>query len=268
MNYLIDGHNLIGRMPDIDLADPDDEAKLVLRLVNWAAVGKNRRIIVVFDGGVPGQQWFNFHSDRVKVVFVPQGRSADSWLIRFLRQEVRNPQEFTLVTSDQAILKAAEARRVAGVRSAEFAAQMTEELTALLQQPHPGNAAAEPPADKPVRDDEVAAWLELFGGEPQLTIKPYRPRPSEPSPVPVQDGAQSAEPVVPTDPDDVLLSPDEVAAWLALFGGEPRPSRPPSTTGPTTGRRRSRPTAAPKTDEKSPLSQDDIDLWHQLYGDG
>ncbi len=32
MHYLIDGHNLIAQISDISLDDPDDEAKLVLRL--------------------------------------------------------------------------------------------------------------------------------------------------------------------------------------------------------------------------------------------
>jgi len=32
MPYLIDGHNLIAQMPGFSLSDPDDEARLVLRL--------------------------------------------------------------------------------------------------------------------------------------------------------------------------------------------------------------------------------------------
>ncbi|HFC11885.1 MAG TPA: hypothetical protein ENJ56_03500, partial [Anaerolineae bacterium] len=89
MNYLIDGHNLIGKIADIQLSDPDDEAKLLLRLINWAAVGKNRRVIVVFDGGVPGVQWANFKSERVRPIFVPKGKTADAWLIKFMRDEVK-----------------------------------------------------------------------------------------------------------------------------------------------------------------------------------
>ena len=37
MPYLIDGHNLIAKLPDIDIADPNDEAKLVTRLRGFAA---------------------------------------------------------------------------------------------------------------------------------------------------------------------------------------------------------------------------------------
>ena len=44
MNYLIDGHNLIARMQTMSLADPDDEAKLVLRLRRWTAASRKRPI--------------------------------------------------------------------------------------------------------------------------------------------------------------------------------------------------------------------------------
>ena len=33
--YLIDGHNLIGQLPDLSLTDPDDEAKLVQKLTGF-----------------------------------------------------------------------------------------------------------------------------------------------------------------------------------------------------------------------------------------
>ena len=53
MPLLIDGHNLIGRLPDLRLDDPQDEAKLVARLrVYHARTGK--RVTVVFDRGLPG----------------------------------------------------------------------------------------------------------------------------------------------------------------------------------------------------------------------
>ena len=48
MSLIIDGHNLIGVMPDIDLADPDDEWQLVQRLRGYASA-KNTALTVVFD---------------------------------------------------------------------------------------------------------------------------------------------------------------------------------------------------------------------------
>ena len=53
MPYLIDGHNLIACLPDIDLDDPNDEARLVNRLKGFAAKARSK-CIVVFDHGLPG----------------------------------------------------------------------------------------------------------------------------------------------------------------------------------------------------------------------
>ena len=37
MFYLIDGHNLIGQLADIDLDDPNDESLLVQKLNGWTS---------------------------------------------------------------------------------------------------------------------------------------------------------------------------------------------------------------------------------------
>ncbi len=58
MAYIIDGHNLIGILPNISLAQPDDEARLIDLLLSYRARGA-REMIVFFDaspfsaGGVP-----------------------------------------------------------------------------------------------------------------------------------------------------------------------------------------------------------------------
>ncbi len=85
MHYLIDGHNLIGKMPEIHLDDPDDEVKLVLRLRSWAAGGAKRRVTVIFDHGLPGGVEKGLSSGPVKVIFAPAGRTADSLLIRRIK---------------------------------------------------------------------------------------------------------------------------------------------------------------------------------------
>ena len=51
MPILIDGHNLIGRLPGISLADADDEQALVRLLLSYRA-RTGKAITVVFDPGV------------------------------------------------------------------------------------------------------------------------------------------------------------------------------------------------------------------------
>lgn len=279
MNYLIDGHNLIGKIDDIQLSDPDDEAKLVLRLVNWAAVGANRRVIVVFDGGTPGNNWAGFKSERVKAVFVPQGQTADAWLIRFMREQVQNVKEFHLVSSDRAILKQAENRRIVASTSEAFAAELAAERAHYSQL---GQERVEAPKKPLLREHEVDAWLQLFGGEPEIKLRPYQPHRNAPAPEPGDAAPPAATPAEAATPasghaDDPYLTTDEVAAWLDLFGGEPnivyvrhassRAKRQVDRQTPTVRAvPRKRPPQTPPAKPDSPLSQDDIDLWHMLFG--
>ena len=156
MHYLIDGHNLIGKMPDIDLDDPDDEVKLILRLRSWSARGRKRKLTVIFDRGLPGGEEKGLSSGQVKVIFSPAGRSADSLLISRIRS-VKNPAEFTLVSSDQRIIRMAEARRMSVHRSETFAVRMNQEREEGMGSPN-----AETVDDPQMSVDEVEMWLEMF----------------------------------------------------------------------------------------------------------
>ena len=269
MNYLIDGHNLIGKMHDIQLSDPDDEAKLILRLLNWAAVGGNRRVIVVFDGGVPGMNWGNLRIEHLRVIFVPQGKTADDWLIRFMKNQVKNPQEFHLITSDNQIIKQAENKRIKVTKSDQFADEMEAERKGFSEL---GQERVERTPQPKMKEQEVEAWLQMFGGEKQVELKPYQRRAPKPKPEPTDEAAKAP---VSTNPDDIVLAEDEVSEWLALFGGEPDVIRmddvsaeSKSTPGRSKIRREIPPERkAPPVAKDSKLSQDDADLFHSLFGD-
>lgn len=262
MNYLIDGHNLIGKLPDLSLSDPDDEAKLVLKLLNWSGTTGNR-IIVVFDGGTIGTNWSRFHSERVKVVFVPQGKSADDWLIRFMRDQVgKNVAEYHLVSSDGRILKQAENRRIPFSKAEKFADLLSAENAKYSAPPAPAQ-----PLKPLLENHQIEAWLELFGGERSIPLQPYQPPPQPPAKAaPARSAKQSAE------PQGGGLSPQEVAEWLTLFGGEPQliqyeaPSLEAKKSPQTRQIRKINRQAMPPVSKESPLSQDDVELWHALFG--
>ena len=158
MHYLIDGHNLIGKMPDIDLDDPDDEVKLVIRLRSWSARSRKRKVTVIFDRGLPGGEEKGLSSGKVKVIFAPAGRSADSLLISRIRN-VKNPAEYALVSSDQRIIHLADARRMIVWRSETFAARMNQEREQGM-----GSSTADTVDDPQLSVDEVEMWLEMFSG--------------------------------------------------------------------------------------------------------
>ena len=104
MHYLIDGHNLIAKLPDIDLSDPDDEVQLILKLRQWTAVSPKRKVTVYFDGGIPGGHNVNLSNSQVKVIFVSQGKTADSLLIARINRVQKPRRNTRLVTSDQEII--------------------------------------------------------------------------------------------------------------------------------------------------------------------
>jgi predicted RNA-binding protein with PIN domain len=149
MPYLIDGHNLIGRLPDVSLSDPDDEAQLVGRLHVWCT---RRRVsaTVFFDGGSAGRP-ASAKVGRLTVRFVRPPRTADAGMTAFLTRLGRGASQWTVVSSDRAVRDSA--RRL-GARTT-----LSEEFAAGLRNPE-----AEAGEEKPERPSpqEISDWLTLF----------------------------------------------------------------------------------------------------------
>ncbi len=152
MPLLIDGHNLIGQMQELSLADPDDEEQLLERL---GAYQRRRRseITVVFDAGPRGGP--SAASGRrqagIRVLYARPGQQADDVICRLVRQ-ARDRRGLIVVSSDRAVQ--AEARHLGAtvVSSQEFARR-------LAPPPSP-----QPPMEKeqPPSPSEVEAWLSIF----------------------------------------------------------------------------------------------------------
>ena len=153
MPYLIDGHNLIACLPDIDLEDPDDEAKLVTKLRGFAA-GRGKKCTVIFDGGLPGGH-SSMSSKSVKVIFASASHSdADSLLKQRIRK-TRDAANWTLVSSDNGVLDCARRGKMKWMTSAEFARR-------LQRQSHRQDRRGEDDQAQ-VSADEVEEWLDIFG---------------------------------------------------------------------------------------------------------
>lgn len=150
MRLLIDGHNLIGRLPDINLSDPDDEMQLVSRLREYAD-RTGHQVMVYFDGGLPGGHAPELSGRNVQVCFAPTGRPADTLIIRRIRQ-VQDRGRWLVVSSDREILASAAGRRLRTLRAEEFAAELA---------PGPSQAGHDP-REVPPSEDEVEAWLREF----------------------------------------------------------------------------------------------------------
>lgn len=202
MNYLIDGHNLIGQMPGISLDDPDDEAKLVSLLRRWTMADRRRKVTVIFDGGLPAGEAKNLSGGGVKAFFAPRSSSADAVLIRRI-EAIGNPPEFVVVTSDRAIAEVAVRRRVAVQSSDSFAAGMLTDRRLGKDR----SEESERPAAAAMSPEEMQEWLALFGPEPELPHPQLHPRPSRPIVPP---------PVIQNSPEEQEV--DEIDEWMRLFG--------------------------------------------------
>jgi predicted RNA-binding protein with PIN domain len=271
MHYLIDGHNLIAKLPDIDLSDPDDEIQLILKLRQWTAVSLKRVVTVYFDGGIPGGHNVNLSNSQVKVIFVSQGKTADSLLIARIKR-VKNPPEYCLVTSDQEIINAANMRKMQHIRSENFAVRLGQDRE---ERTLPGPTISD--ADPVISDAEVAQWLDLFGPVDEKALR-NRPKPIPPNrAIPEPEPEPEETPAVPkppasTDRENPELSDEELREWLALFGSEPKQTEKPSGRPAAKPEAKSGQRQAPraKKKKKSPnsqnLSKEDLAAWNAYFG--
>ena len=155
MPYLIDGHNLIARLPDIDLEDPDDEAKLVTKLRGFAA-GRRKKCTVIFDGGLPGGK-SSMSNKAVKVIFAAAFHTnADSLLKQRIRK-TRDAANWTLVSSDNDVLDCARSHKMKCMTSAEFSRQLRRKP----RQQDPRGESAQVHVPK----QEVDEWLDIFDSD-------------------------------------------------------------------------------------------------------
>lgn len=154
MPYLIDGHNLIPHVTGISLGDIDDELELVQRLVQFANQQRTR-LEVYFDQGIPGQKLTENYG-RVRVFFVPGGRTADQAIQVRLKELGKGAKNWTVVSSDREVLSEARGFRAVTLSSAEFAkflnSSQMEQSPEMEKKPDPSA-------------EEIQYWLDLFSGD-------------------------------------------------------------------------------------------------------
>lgn len=151
MPYMIDGHNLIGNLPGISLQDPDDEARLVELLAAFCSKTK-KRATVYFDRGTHGSHDPLLIGD-VTARFVKPPATADQALSSHLRQLGGEAKNWTVVSSDRDVQRAARSAGARILSSHEFASML-----------HPATPPSEVP-EKPSAPDskeEIAFWEKLF----------------------------------------------------------------------------------------------------------
>jgi predicted RNA-binding protein with PIN domain len=151
MPYLIDGHNLIGRMRGISLEGPDDEAQLVARLRAYCSRVATSAT-VYFDGAVIAATREPARAG-VTARFVAPPQTADAAIRRHLERLGREAPNWTVVSSDAAVADSARRRRARVETSEAFARRLDDAASSSGGQEKPQN---------PPGPDEIAAWEAAF----------------------------------------------------------------------------------------------------------
>ncbi len=300
MPFLIDGHNLISALPDLSLADPDDEIQLVRRLKGWA-LRERRKAAVVFDAGLPGGRSRELSSGPVEVIFASVKGGADAVIRQRLRR-LKTPREWTVVSSDRAIQASARAMGARVMSSQEFAPVLLPALPEIPEKP------------ETVVAEELRAWLEMFPEPPSQATPKVKPA-ARPAVQPMRK--ESSEPVVrPTvgskpavenstarkqktqpaggrnqsEPEEEqkprLPDEDEIAAWLEIFKDpepeprvrrkvvrsrapetKPEPARPSSpSTSPTSAEKKAVPRRNSDQEKPDSITQEELAEWLRIFG--
>ncbi len=152
MRTLIDGHNLIPKVPGLSLQMIDDEDRLIDALQVYCRV-RRQAVEVFFDQAPPGYSGQR-RVGQVTVHYVRQGKTADQAIIERLQHQGKRAQDWKVVTSDRQIR--AEANRL-GARLVT-----SEEFSAELQAAHQAAQAEQKENPRPPGPDELDEWLRLF----------------------------------------------------------------------------------------------------------
>lgn len=167
MPFLIDGHNLIGHMPDLSLSDPNDEDKLIARLKLFAERA-NKRVTVVFDPN-PSDTTPRIGQGRARlgnltVLYALPDSKADD-VIRSMVSEFKDKQGWIVVTSDAAV---AGFTRATGIRVESCPAFLKRMRAAVTNRPT---------TEKPQAGArEIDNWADVFKEpEPSADDRPVTP---------------------------------------------------------------------------------------------
>ncbi len=296
MPFLIDGHNVIAALPDIDLEDPDDEAKLVVKLRAWSG-RERRKAIVVFDGGIPGGPSRVLSSPEVRVVFAARHYSTADRIIKERLSALPDAPNWTVVSSDREVLDNARMTGAKTLSAQEFVERLNQTLEVEKEKPEGVPAV------------EVEAWLEVFEAHAAAednavsaaSVAPEVAPVPEPAPPAVhavskkqaqrakQRALEQATPQMPPSrttrsiaeqmgeslppppkrekpagyggkPDEV--SPEEVESWLEVFHDAPE-SVPPPESKPQAKPRQPKP---PVVKKHGALSAEEVETWLEIFG--
>ncbi len=156
MPYIIDGHNLIPKIPGINLSDLDDENQLIGLLQEFCR--RSRKAVELYFDNAPinGVRVRSFAFLTVR--FVRSGSTADKAIHNRLKKLGRSARNWTVVSSDQEVQSSARAAQAQVLSSESFACLLLQTIDETIQDTGESH-------DVDLNPEELDDWLKLFGAE-------------------------------------------------------------------------------------------------------
>ena len=156
MPYLIDGSNLIGHLPTLELRDPKSKHNLVARLTIFQAI-KKAKIILVFDGPQDPDLLGKNNQRKEFIILWPDfDESADTLIKQWIKKQT-DLRHFYVVSSDREIKNFALENGAKVFDCKEF-----HKLLKTAFKEHKESQAMHK-EDITLSPLEVDHWLEIFG---------------------------------------------------------------------------------------------------------
>ena len=158
MPYLIDGNNLIGHIPSLDLKDQASRKLLVSRLQIFQEF-KKTRVIVVFDGPFdPDIAEGRFKDTPFRVCFPPFSQTADDVIEETICRQT-DLRQFFVVSSDREIKNFARSKGAKPLDCSEFLRRLK---ATLKKYDKIAEMEKNTPTPSPL---EVDIWSDIFKGK-------------------------------------------------------------------------------------------------------
>lgn len=152
MPVVIDGHNLIGEIPEISLADPEDEMALI-RYLRERDPTPSGKMVVFFDRAAPGSRNHQL-VEGIKVHFVRPPLTADEAIVDFLEGLQGEAANWTVVSSDLGVKGKAGALGSRVLSCPEYLDRLSsagKDVAGGLEKPEKG-----------LSEEEIRRWERLF----------------------------------------------------------------------------------------------------------
>jgi len=153
MTLIIDGHNLIPKIPGLSLSDEYDEQHLLELVREYCRVTRSHAE-VFFDGAPPPQRAAS-SGGLVHTHYIRKGTAADDAIVAFLKNAGKSARNHTVISSDHRVQAEARALGSTVMTSEVFAGEMIRKFRA--------STAAPTKAEPALSAAEVDHWLEVFG---------------------------------------------------------------------------------------------------------